>query len=33
MGSIRGVLNVATADTVFAEELDNLIARYKIRIQ
>jgi hypothetical protein len=24
---------VATADTVFAEELDNLIARYEIRIE
>jgi uncharacterized protein YciW len=24
---------MATADNVFAEELDNLIARYKIRIQ
>jgi hypothetical protein len=33
MGSVRGVLNVPTADTVFAEELDNLIARYKIRIR
>jgi len=24
---------MSSADTVFAEELDNLIARYKIRIQ
>ena len=24
---------MASADNVFAEELDNLIARYKIRIQ
>jgi hypothetical protein len=28
-----GVLNLQTADTLFTEELDDLIGRYKIRIQ